>query len=95
MSFINDVAYYLYITGPIISALLTFSNNKIIWSIRSCSVAQLCPTLQPHRLQQARFPCPSPGLPHCRWILLSAEPPLEGADAEVEAPKLWPPDVKS
>ena len=65
MSFINDVAYYLYITGPIISAVLTFSDNKIIWSIRSCSVAQLCPTLQPHRLQQARFPCPSPGLPVC------------------------------
>ena len=25
-----------------------------------CSVAQLCLTLQPHGLQHARFPCPSP-----------------------------------
>ena len=79
MSFINDVAYYLYITGPIISAVLTFSDNKIIWSIRSCSVAQLCPTLQPHRLQQARFPCPSPGLPEfaqtqVHWVSGAIQP---------------------
>ena len=26
----------------------------------SCLVAHLCPTLQPHGLQQARLPCPSP-----------------------------------
>ena len=50
-----------------------------------------------HSLLQGIFPThgSNPGLPHCRRILLSAEPPLEGADAEVEAPKLWPPDVKS
>ena len=48
-------------------------------------------------LLQGIFPThgSNPGLPHCRQILLTAEPPLEGVDAEVEAPKLWPPDVKS
>ena len=50
-----------------------------------------------HSLLQGIFPTHglNPGLPHCRRILLSAEPPLEVADAQVEAPKLWPPDVKS
>ena len=29
-------------------------------SVQFSSVAQSCPTLQPHGLQHARFPCPSP-----------------------------------
>ena len=28
--------------------------------LHSCSVAESCPTLQPHGLQQARLPCPTP-----------------------------------
>ena len=39
-----------------------------------CSVTQLCPTLQPHWLQHARLPCPSPTpwvhpnlCPLCQW----------------------------
>ena len=31
----------------------------------SCLVAHLCPTLQPHGLQQARLPCPSPSPRDC------------------------------
>ena len=31
----------------------------------TCSVAQLCPTLQPHELQHARLPCPSPSPGAC------------------------------
>ena len=30
-----------------------------------CSVAHLCPTLWPHGLQHARFPCPSPSPEVC------------------------------
>ena len=35
-----------------------------------CLVAQLCLTLQPHGLQQARFPCPSPSPRACSKLLL-------------------------
>ena len=38
-----------------------------------CLVAQLCLTLQPHVLQQARFPCPSPSPRACSKLL-----PLSG-----------------
>ena len=31
-----------------------------VFSNSLCSAAQLCPTLQPHGLQHARLPCPSP-----------------------------------
>ena len=37
-----------------------------------CSVTQLCPTLQPHGLQHARLPCPSPSPGTCsNWCPLS------------------------
>ena len=40
--------------------------TKIIYSFGCCcSVAQLHPTLQPHRLHQARFLCPSPSPEAC------------------------------
>ena len=36
----------------------------LVWPLQlisySCSVTQLCPTLQPHGLQHARLPCLSP-----------------------------------
>ena len=35
-------------------------NIKYIVSVQFSSVAQSCPTLQPHELQHARPPCPSP-----------------------------------
>ena len=38
---------------------LTGTNIYVVWEYIS-SVAQLCPTLQPHELQHARPPCPSP-----------------------------------
>ena len=49
---------------------VTFLQGVLIWiaeillplqhSVQYSSVAQLCPTLQPHRLQHTRPPCPSP-----------------------------------
>ena len=56
-------------------------------SVQLSSVTQLCPTLQPHELQHARPPCPSPtpgvhlnSHPSSRWIqpshpLSSPSPP--------------------
>ena len=44
-------------------SLPTFLSPGKHWSSQiscHCSVAQLCLTLQPHRLQHARLPCPSP-----------------------------------
>ena len=46
-------------------------NTLLLWSKASpcrgggCLVTQLCPTLQPHGLQHARLPCPSPSLGAC------------------------------
>ena len=45
--------------------ILEYSHLTVLWSIflYCCSVTQLCPALQPHRLQHARLPCPSsPGV---------------------------------
>ena len=36
-----------------------FPDTPLTASVRSCSVAQPCPTLQPQGLQHARLPCPS------------------------------------
>ena len=35
-------------------------NHQSLSSVQFSSVAQSCPTLQPHELQHARPPCPSP-----------------------------------
>ena len=40
-------------------------DKYMISLICCCSVAQLCPTLQPHALQHTRLPCPSPSLGVC------------------------------
>ena len=39
---------------------LFFKNNQLYHSLQFSAVTQLCLTLQPHELQHARPPCPSP-----------------------------------
>ena len=56
----------LWSQGPTLSLIdylaLTASATVSIF-LYCCSVTQLCPALQPHRLQHARLPCPSsPGV---------------------------------
>ena len=49
------------------------SDNTIVFqSVQFSSVAQSCPTLQPHRLQHARLPCPLP-IPGAYFKLMSIE----------------------
>ena len=59
-----------------ISTLIKLNIDKVISnvSVHFSSVAQSCPTLQPHELQHARPPCPSPTTrahpnpsPSCWW----------------------------
>ena len=45
----------------VLSLLIRLKTGKVsCCSVQFSSVAQLCPTLQPHGLQHARPPCPSP-----------------------------------
>ena len=50
----------LYVPDEVIIAASMFSLTVHFSSFHFSSVTQSCPTLQPHRLQHIRPPCPSP-----------------------------------
>ena len=60
------VFLFLFLCGSIIGFCLVVYHNDIYSfslknpSVQFSSAAQSCPTLQPHGLQHARHPCPSP-----------------------------------
>ena len=45
------------------------------WQVQFSSVAQSCPTLQPHEPQHARPPCPSPTPGVVHWVGDAIQPP--------------------
>ena len=49
-----------WVLSQLFHSRLSLSSRGSVVPLQFSSVAQLCPTLWPHGLQHARFPCPSP-----------------------------------
>ena len=80
----KGVTYYLHVKGK---------RRRTLLNIVRYSTAKLCPTLwNPHGLQHAKLPCPSPSRRVAQtqsWIFIGR------TDAEAETPIIWPPDAKN
>ena len=69
--------FLIYLFGIVWHFIIYLEKSFFIfWLQMYCSVNNLCVTLQPHELQHARLPCPSPAPGDCSNSCHPTSPPL-------------------